>query len=188
MLKKKRKAPSRFLPALPTSNIAGWWENRRTDPARTLTGGEHKGWYSGAGNPHPRHGSSNGASSSSKCGKTNGGVKTSVKRSDMPVVRHLEKADAELVRAHAMDPDTLRSLENDMYAATSRGPRDAQCQTWGKFHCWCFGKDVPVLPLTEEKIKAISSLFQVGGTSHTETTCLVSKKNISRQDINGRIS
>ena len=75
-----------------------------------------------------------------------------------------------------------------MYAATSRGPRDAQCQTWGKFHCWCFGQDVPVLPLTEEKIKAISSLFKVGGTSHTETTCLVSKKNISRQDINGRIS
>jgi|OrbCmetagenome_4_1107370.scaffolds.fasta_scaffold243589_1 hypothetical protein len=106
MLKKKRKAPSRFLPVLPTSNIAGWWENRRTDPAGTLTGGEHKGWYSGAGNPHPRHGSSNGASSSSKCGETNGGGKTSVKRSDMPVVRHLEKADAELVRAHAMDPDT----------------------------------------------------------------------------------
>ena len=66
-----------------------------------------------------------------------------------------------------MDPDcrqsALRSLQNDMYAATSRGPRDAQYQTWRKFHCWWFGKDVPMLPLTEEKIKAMSSLFKVGG-------------------------
>ena len=48
MLKKKRKVPSGFLPVLPTSNIAGWWEKQPTDSSGTLTGGEH-GTLTGGG-------------------------------------------------------------------------------------------------------------------------------------------
>lgn len=57
----------------------------------------------------------------------------------------------------------LRELVGDMYASSSRGPRDALFRIWSKFHDKWFGPDVNVLPITKEKLLKVSSLFKTGG-------------------------
>ena len=57
----------------------------------------------------------------------------------------------------------LDELMQDVYAASSRAPRDALLNTWAKFHEKWFGSNVELLPLTEDKILKISSLFKKGG-------------------------
>lgn len=89
------------------------------------------------------------------------------KRADMPIVRKASKGDASKVRKIAIDPH-LRAmaqceLEEDMYALTSKAPRDARLVTWQKFHCWWYGEAVPMLPLTTDKICKVSALFKAGG-------------------------
>eukprot|EP00435_Cladocopium_sp_Y103_P050888 s1251_g15.t1 len=57
----------------------------------------------------------------------------------------------------------LQELVNDMYASSSRAPRDALLKTWTKFHYKWFDQSTEVLPITEEKLLKISSLFKKGG-------------------------
>ena len=55
----------------------------------------------------------------------------------------------------------MAALEEDMYAATSRKPRDSRLQTWTKFHGNVMGES-PVVPLSTEALLRISALFKVG--------------------------
>ena len=96
-----------------------------------------------------------------------GGRADRKKRSDMPVVRKASKGNANKARKIAMDP-RLRTLaenelEEDMFALTSKAPREARLVTWQKFHQWWFGDNIPMLPLTTDKICKVSALFKAGG-------------------------
>eukprot|EP00435_Cladocopium_sp_Y103_P056907 s446_g19.t1 len=57
----------------------------------------------------------------------------------------------------------LNELFTDMYASSSRAPRDALLNTWNRFHLKWFGESVEVLPTTEDKLFKVSSLFKRGG-------------------------
>ena len=85
----------------------------------------------------------------------------------MPVVRNVSKASASTVADVAMVPSlkrqALADLDRDMYASTSRAPRDALLQTWEKFHLMWYGPGVPSIPLDEAKLLHVSSLFKAGG-------------------------
>ncbi len=85
----------------------------------------------------------------------------------MSVVRKASKGDAAKVRKVAMDyklrAASQREVEDDMYALTTKAPREARLATWHKFHCWWFGDGVPMLPLTTDKICKASALFKAGG-------------------------
>lgn len=91
------------------------------------------------------------------------------KRNDMPIVRHVDKGDAERAvsacESAATKQSALDSLLNDMYATTSKKPRDALLKTWVRLHtCW-FGDEEssPAFPLDEIKLVRVSALFKSGG-------------------------
>eukprot|EP00435_Cladocopium_sp_Y103_P050142 s2443_g15.t1 len=87
------------------------------------------------------------------------------RRHDFPIVRNRDSkpsnADTDLA------PHQLRSaldeLHADMYASSSRAPRDALLKTWTKFHQKWYGDEVSVLPITEDKLLKVSSIFKRGG-------------------------
>ena len=56
----------------------------------------------------------------------------------------------------------LRDLDDDMFANSTKKPREALLRTWTQFHSKWYG-DHPVLPLTPEKITRVSALFKLGG-------------------------
>eukprot|EP00435_Cladocopium_sp_Y103_P026632 s1576_g6.t1 len=57
----------------------------------------------------------------------------------------------------------LSNLIDDMYASSSRAPRDALLKTWTRFHHKWFGEQMAVLPITEDKLLKVSALFKAGG-------------------------
>ena len=85
------------------------------------------------------------------------------RRPDFPQMRSVEKGGICNVGQPELKRQALDDLMNDMYAATSRAPRDALLRTWYKFHNVWFGDSEPVLPVTEDKILKVSSLFKKGG-------------------------
>eukprot|EP00435_Cladocopium_sp_Y103_P018803 s4904_g4.t1 len=147
----KRK-PSRvqFLPVLPSNDIAGW-----VNSLPTRVSSERPGQFVPS-RPSSQRGTSH---------PTAQGGAEKKRRKDFPVVRvggakpcH---ADDELT------PNQLRGaldeLVSDMYASSSRAPRDALLNTWKKFHAKWFGNDSEILPITEEKLLKVSYLFKQGG-------------------------
>ena len=90
------------------------------------------------------------------------------KRSDMPVVRKVDKGDLEkavaLCNSSQGKQQALDGLLSDMYAATSKKPRDALLKTWMRLHRSWFGDTgVEPFPLDEMKLVRVSALFKVGG-------------------------
>ena len=64
--------------------------------------------------------------------------------------------------------EALRSLADEMYAATSRRPREAQLATWIMFHVAWFGTRAEdpfkgAFPLDECKTMRVSALFKASG-------------------------
>ena len=55
----------------------------------------------------------------------------------------------------------VAALEEDMYAATCRKPRDSRLQTWTRFHGNVMGES-PVAPVSTEALLRISALFKAG--------------------------
>ena len=89
------------------------------------------------------------------------------KRSDMPVVRKVDKGamatvDNTLTSAAARN-DALKSLVDDFYASSSQVPRNSQLKTWERYHNIWYGDQVPVWPLTEQSVIRVSALFKLGG-------------------------
>lgn len=89
------------------------------------------------------------------------------KRSDMPVIRSVDKGSILRAESGAINPETkqqsLNQLLDDMYAGTSKKPRDALLKTWVRLHESWFGCDGdPPFPLDEVKILRVSALFKKG--------------------------
>ena len=93
------------------------------------------------------------------------------RRLDMPIVR--KRRTVAIPDLHAMGSEegteeALRSLVDEMYAATSRRPREAQLATWIMFHAAWFGTRAEdpfkgAFPLDECKIMRVSALFKASG-------------------------
>ena len=88
------------------------------------------------------------------------------RRQDFPVLR-TGRSQPSHADADDLCPDQMRGalkdLVDDMYASSSRAPRDALLRTWSKFHRQWYGPEVDVLPITEDKLLKVSSLFKKGG-------------------------
>ena len=173
MFKRRRYSPFGFLPVLP-AGIVGSNQNVRANhgfnPLDTLKGGECSGTHGhirrvvatlDTSCTPPR------AEDDSNHVCSDGVALAKYKRKDMPVVRNVSKASASTVADVAMVPSlkrqALADLDRDMYASTSRAPRDALLQTWDKFHLMWYGPGVPSIPLDEAKLLHVSSLFKAGG-------------------------
>ena len=90
------------------------------------------------------------------------------KRFDMPVVRKVDKGSLDRAVRVCDSSDTkhtaLDQLMGDMYATTSKRPRDALLRTWVKLHtCWFGDENHPAFPLDEQKLVRVSALFKAGG-------------------------
>ena len=90
------------------------------------------------------------------------------KRPDMPFLRKVDKGLAERAENAASSAEgkkaSLENLIEDMYATTSKRPRDAQLSLWIRFHGFWFGPEGgDPFPLDEIKLIRVSSLFKAGG-------------------------
>ena len=86
------------------------------------------------------------------------------KRHDMTVVRRVDKAAMEpvqnlMTRGAQARQELVNDLIVDMYACSSRGPRDSELNTWTQHHALWYGNDSRPSPLDEH----ISALFKAGG-------------------------
>ena len=150
-----RRSKPQFLAKLPSGNLWEWVENRVVNPGEDRCSGTIRLRV------HDLFSTSDTHSVDSCVRRAD-----ARKRSDMPVVRAPNKGDPAKVRRIAMDRSlrmqAQQELEDDMYALTTRAPREARLATWQKFHVWWFGEDVPMLPLTVSKICRVSALFKAG--------------------------
>eukprot|EP00435_Cladocopium_sp_Y103_P032334 s1069_g8.t1 len=90
------------------------------------------------------------------------------KRGDMPIVRRVDKGDLDRAFSASINAESRQSaldhLLSDMYAATSKKPRDALLKTWVKLHTAWFGEDgQPPFPMTEITLIRVSAMFKSGG-------------------------
>lgn len=164
---KRRNPRVQFLPRLPLNDIAGWVRLRETR-VPSVPAGEP---FASQSRPHrtPGHPVAQADSNPKR------------RRQDFPLVRTRDprpsNADVDLC------PDQMRSAWNDlcsdMYASSSRAPRDARLKTWIKFHQKWFGDEVGVLPITEDKLVKVSSLFKRGGYKCVKNYTSHVSKNIT---------
>ena len=153
---KKRKVSvcgkATFLPTLPSGNLEEWLVIH-------ATGSE--------GNNSSQYESNTVAIST---GSESSRRVRAGRRPDMPVLR----SDIELRANHARinydfleDPsrveEAMANFRKDVYAQTSRRPRDALLLTWSKFHRKWYGDDSSPVPVTEESLERVSCLFKIGG-------------------------
>lgn len=114
------------------------------------------------------------------------------KRKDMPVVKASNKGDSQRVFDIAMDPlrraQALQSFEEDIFAITSRAPRDANLATWIRFHHLWFGCDVHALPLTVDKITRFLLCLKLVVISPFETIFTEQRITMLNMAIRGQIN
>ena len=157
----KKRSRSQFIPRLPSADLQNYVLSRVSQgegvdprPTVTLPSGVHRHEGAGVGPPS--------ASSLSPLETER------IKRRDMPVVRRPNEFGlGNATKAHVLhaESETLHramgSLVDDMFASSSRAPRDALLNTWTSFHeKWFNNSDI--IPLTPEKILGVSSLFKLG--------------------------
>ena len=156
IMKRRRFSRLGFLPQVPVGNLLALQEQRRSWDAQALANDSGAGIDQGLAvrvsdsTPsealeHVRH-----------------------KRKDMPIVRKVGKGDLDRAVSAASSCDNkqsaLEKLVDDMYASTSKKPRDALLNTWVKLHTAWFGETgEPPFPLDEAKIVRVSALFKNGG-------------------------
>ena len=149
---KRQNKRVQFLPSLPSNDILGWVNSKATQGQLLAPGGAKTSRPDSSGaTRHPA------ASENQPVNK---------RRHVFPLVRSGE-AQPSHADGDSLQPDqmrgTLKELVDDMYAISSRAPRDALLRTWSKFHHQWFGDGIQVLPVTEEKLLKVSSLFKKGG-------------------------
>ena len=86
----------------------------------------------------------------------------------MLIVRKVDKGDLDkAVRSSSTVESKQAALDHllsDIYAATSKKPRDALLRTWVKLHTAWFGDEgQSPLPLTEVSMVRASAMFKPGG-------------------------
>ena len=154
--KKPRRNPG-FLPCLPAGDLTVWRSEQRSKTVADLSKDSLP-----VRSPHV-------AGSESRVSQSTGGMRQ--RRLDMPLVRKRKTVAVPDLQAMATEQgrqDALRSLVDEMYAATSRRPREAQLATWIRFHAAWFG-DLPgdpfqgAFPLDQDKILRVSALFKASG-------------------------
>ena len=143
-----------FLPSLPSDDIEGWVNSVATQRRANVSGQDTRS-IRGSEMGHPA------------CNTVEAEVSRKKRRADFPQVRSVEKGGASHAISMMSQPhhkrQALDELVNDMYATTSRAPRDALLKTWYKFHESWFGSSDDVLPITEDKILKVSTYFKKGG-------------------------
>ena len=158
--KRRRLAKQGFLARLPAGDLSEWVRKEQRVTHEEVTVADTL--------PLPSHPILGGTSDSDSRPLT----QVRCKRSDMPVVRSgMSRGNKTAMEAASSDDskkEALCTLVNDMYAITSRKPRDALLQTWLRFHKAWFGpsRDQELhgaFPLTEEKLVRVSALFKAGG-------------------------
>ena len=91
-----------------------------------------------------------------------------MRRKDMPLLRsppscHGPRVPRDITDDLESRQAALDRFTDDYFAASTRHTRDAQLQTWLRFHNRWFGDTVPPVPLTENVLVAVSCLFKAGG-------------------------
>ena len=86
----------------------------------------------------------------------------------MTVVRRVDKAAMEpvlnlMTRGPQARQELVNDLVADMYACSSRGPRDSQLNTWMQYHALWYGAESSPWPMDERSIIHVSALFKAGG-------------------------
>ena len=154
--KRPRKAPG-FLPCLPAGDLTEWRWKHEAEPRASQC---HRSLQE---RPPPGTGKEGGESLSV------GGLRQ--KRSDMPVVRKRRTVATPDFQAMGTDEgrrNALNALMDEMYAETSRRPREAQLATWIRFHVAWYGCQAGdpfdgAFPLNQDKILGVSALFKASG-------------------------
>ena len=92
------------------------------------------------------------------------------RRPDMPLLRNdigsracHSRIDDDFLDDPSRVEVAMADFRKDIYAATSRKPRDALLLTWSKFHRKWYGDLSDPVPLTEESLERVSCLFKIGG-------------------------
>lgn len=159
---KKPKRKPGFLPSLPAGDLTAWRDNHRAESSRAPC----------VSTPDsPCCGVQGVTVDGRTTVESQQGFGLRQKRLDMPVVRKrkvVAMPDADAMGSHQGRSDALQSVMADMYAATSRKPREAQLTTWIKFHTAWFGASTGdpfngAFPLNEDKILRVSALFKASG-------------------------
>lgn len=155
----KRRRPSRlgFLPQVPAVCLLAQQERWRRETAHSDPNECNSGILVSCRRHH---------SDRSEGGSFD--LKSKRKRGDMPVVRKVDKGDLDRAVRATCSSDTkqaaLDHLLSDMYAATSKKPRDALLKTWVKLHVSWFGEEgCQPFPLNEIILVRVSAMFKVGG-------------------------
>ena len=163
-----------FLPSLPSNDILGWVSSQATHRQNLAPGSAKSSLVSPSGNRHPTGG-----------GEGNPPKK---RRQDFPVLR-TGRSQPSHADADDLCPDQMRGalkdLVDDMYASSSRAPRDALLRTWPKFHRQWYGPEVDVLPITEDKLLKVSSIFKKGGYKSVKNYL---SQIISLRDMSGELA
>ena len=146
-----------FLPQVPAGDLHAWKARQRCRINVSAVENQNPVGADRAGLSHPSD------SMEGRCFDVTG----KRKRKDMPLVRSVDKGSlsrAELGAQNlASKQQSLDELLGDMYAGTSKKPRDALLKTWVKLHETWFGIDgEPPFPLTEIKLIRVSALFKRG--------------------------
>ena len=81
-----------------------------------------------------------------------------------------------------------REVEDDMYALTTKAPREARLATWHKLHCWWFGDGVPSCHSQPTKSAKCLHFSKLVDTSRTRITSGLLKANALRKDMRGPTS
>lgn len=148
-----------FLPQVPAGDLHAWIARQNGVNKAPAEGNDRN---VGLDRVHVRHPCDN------RSGLSIDADRRKRKRSDMPFLRRVDKGLAERAENAASSAEgkkaSLENLIEDMYANTSRRPRDAQLSLWIRFHGFWFGPDGgDPFPLDEIKLIRVSSLFKAGG-------------------------
>ena len=142
-----------FLPQVPAGDLHAWIARQNGVNKAPAEGNDRN---VGLDRVHARHPCDN------RSGLSIDADRRKRKRSDMPFLRRVDKGLAERAENAASSAEgkkaSLENLIEDMYANTSRRPRDAQLSLWIRFHGLWFGPDGgDPFPLDEIKLIRVSS-------------------------------
>lgn len=117
---------------------------------------------------------------------------SSGRRPDMPLIRsdvgfkaNHNRINYDFLEDPGRAEEAMADFQKDIYAATSRRPRDALLLTWTKFHRKWYGDQSDPVPVTEASLERVACLFKIGGYKSFKN--YLSSRNIMwMQDSCGR--
>ena len=155
----KKKPPKGFL--------------ARIDPWMIIQGGpSHRVHH----DPPPQPGHPSGSTSTSS---TDRPLQVQAHRGDRPSYNPTSRGNLALALTAAESDDSKRraldTLDSDVYASSSKRPRESYSKTWRTLHDAWFKGEVPELPLTVTKLRALGASFKRGGYRSISNSLAVMK-------------